>query len=69
MLCVGIERVAMGIRLNLEYDRDFFEKDEREWRTFVWHENKCGWTKLNEADSECHAELREDSVVLFTFFN
>ena len=53
----------MGIRLNLEYDRDFFEKDEREWKNFAWYENKCGYTKLKEADTECKPELETGMTV------
>ncbi len=53
----------MSIRLNLEYDREFFEKDEREWKTFVWYENKCGYTKLNDNDTECHPQLQDGVVV------
>ena len=49
----------------MEYDREFFEKDEREWKTFVWYENKCGCTKLKEADPESTAELQDKCAVRF----
>ena len=56
----------MSIRLNLEYDTEFFEKDEREWKTFIWYANKCGYSKLNDNDEECHSQLQNDCVVKFS---
>lgn len=58
------DRVAMNIRLNLEYDREFFEKDESDWKTYVWYENKCGFTKLRDNDPESKPELMPGQVVL-----
>jgi cancer susceptibility candidate protein 1 len=57
------ERVAIGIRLNLEYDKEFFEKDESEWKTFVWYEDKCGMTKLKDTDPDSKPELANGQVV------
>ncbi len=53
----------MSVRLNLEYDREFFEKDEREWKTFVWYDSKCGYSVLNDSVTECKDELHEGAVV------
>lgn len=54
----------MSIRLNLEYDREFFEKDEREWKTFIWYDNKCGYSALSDTATECKGELRDGMVVI-----
>jgi hypothetical protein len=53
----------MSVRLNLEYDRQFFEEHEKEWKTFVWYKNKCGYTKLKDSDAECNPQLEEGAVV------
>lgn len=55
----------MSVRLNLEYDREFFENDEKEWKTFVWHRNKCGYTKLSDSAAECNSQLQEGAVVSY----
>ena len=60
-----LEQVAMSIRLNLEHDRKFFEKDEREWKTFVWYYNKCGYTKLSDKDNVSNPQLQDGCVVIF----
>ena len=59
----------MSVRLNLEYDREFFEKDEREWKTFVWYENKCGYTKLSDTAPECNPQLNDGAAVLYGYAN
>lgn len=59
------DRIAISIRLNLEYDKDFFEKDESEWKTFVWYHNKCGMTKLKDNDPESKPELLAGQVVIY----
>ena len=59
----SVERVAAGARVNLEYDREFFEKDEKEWRVFAWYENRCGYTKLKDADPDSKPELQGDGIV------
>ena len=42
------ENVCVKMRENLEYDREFFEDHEPDWRYMMWWPNKCAYVKCTD---------------------
>ena len=51
------------MRENLEFDREFLEDFEPDWRYMSWWQNKVGFVKgAKEIDGSCKSELCNDQV-------
>lgn len=51
------------MRENLEFDAEFLEDFEPDWRYMSWHANKVGFIKgAREIDGTCQADLAEGQV-------
>lgn len=46
------ENIVVKIRENLEFDRDFFEDHEPDWKYFMWWSNKCAFVRTSEATDD-----------------
>ena len=44
------ENIVVKVRENLEYDREFFEDYEPDWRYIMWWANKCSFVDCNDLD-------------------
>jgi len=45
------------VRENLEFDREFFEDHEPDWRYTMWWPNKCAFVKCSDLAEECDTSL------------
>lgn len=46
------ENIIVKIRENLEYDREFFEDYEPDWRYIMWWANKCSFTDCTDLEED-----------------
>lgn len=46
------DNVVVKIRENLEYDREFFEDYEPDWRYMMWWANKCSFVNCSDLDED-----------------
>lgn len=46
------DNVVVKIRENLEFDREFFEDHEPDWRYVNWWPNKCAFVRCCDLDEE-----------------
>ena len=56
---VGEDNIVVKIRENLEWDREFFEDYEPDWRYVMWWPNKVAYVKVSDEAEECDANLRD----------
>lgn len=55
--------MLIRLRENLEYDREFLEDYEPDWRYVAWWGNKCAFQKgCKDTDTKCNAQLAEGQV-------
>lgn len=40
---IDVENIIIKIRENLEFDREFFEDHEPDWKYAMWWPNKCAF--------------------------
>lgn len=56
-------QVLIRLRENLEYDREFLEDYEPDWRYVSWWGNKCAFQKgCKDTDAKCNAHLSDGQV-------
>jgi len=46
------DNIIVKIRENLEYDREFFEDYEPDWRYIMWWKNKCSFADCTDLDED-----------------
>ena len=50
----------LRIRENLEFDKEFLEDDENDWRQVVWWANKCSFVNgCKDTDAKCNVQIAE----------
>ncbi len=54
---IDTENILLKFRENLEYDREFFEDHEPDWRYMQWWSNKCAYSKCTDELEEPKTEL------------
>ena len=60
---IGPDQVLLKLRENLEFDRDYLEDYEPDWRYVSWWNNKCAFQKgIKDTDTKCDAKLAEGQV-------
>lgn len=52
------DNVVIKIRENLEYDREFFEDYEPDWRYIMWWGNKCSFVDCTDAETDFEKPVR-----------
>jgi len=53
----------LRLRENLEYDRDYLEDYEPDWKYVSWWNNKCAFQQgCKDTDKKCEAALAEGQV-------
>ena len=53
----------LRLRENLEFDEEFLEDYEPDWRYMAWWPNKCAFQAgCKDTDEQCKAELTEGHV-------
>ena len=51
------QNVVVKMRENLEYDREFFEDHEPDWRYMMWWPNKCAFVRCSDDAETCDLRL------------
>ena len=44
------DNIVLKVRENLEFDREFFEDHEPDWRYLMWWPNKCSFVRCSDLD-------------------
>ncbi len=52
------------IRENLEYDEEFAEDQEKDWKSICWWPNKCAVIKARESHESLNENFLSDTVVI-----
>ena len=66
---VDPENITIKIRENLEFDREFFEDHEPDWRYLMFWPNKVSFTRLRDTDVEtpdCRIAVGQETHCLLT---
>jgi len=53
------DKILVRIRENLEYDQDFAEDQEKDWKSVCWWPNKCAVIKSRDSLNNCNEALLE----------
>ena len=57
---VPTDQIVLRIRENLEFDREFLEDHEPDWRQISWWNNKCAFVSgCKDTDTECKVQIAE----------
>ena len=56
------QNIIVKQRENLEYDREFFEDHEPDWRYIMWWPNKCAYVRTSDALEELDSRLAQEQV-------
>ena len=60
---INSSQVLIRLRENLEYDREFLEDYEPDWRYVSWWGNKCAFQKgCKDTDAKCNAHLADGQI-------
>jgi cancer susceptibility candidate protein 1 len=60
---IGPDQIVLRLRENLEFDEEFLEDYEPDWRYMAWWPNKCAFQAgCKDTDEQCKAELPEGHV-------
>jgi cancer susceptibility candidate protein 1 len=60
---IGADKVLLRLRENLEYDREFLEDYEPDWRYVAWWPDKCAFQSgVKDTDAKCNAKLPEGQL-------
>lgn len=60
---IGSQQVLLRMRENLEFDREFLEDFEPDWRYMGWWNNKVSFIKgVKDTDGSCNAALADGQV-------
>jgi cancer susceptibility candidate protein 1 len=51
------ENIVIKVRENLEFDREFFEDHEPDWKYVTYWHNKCAFVKASDASEHCDLSL------------
>jgi len=60
---IGHSQILLKMRENIEYDREFLEDTEPDWKYVTWYNNKVQLVKkARDIDSTCQATLADGSL-------
>ena len=59
----SLDKVMVRIRENLEYDEEFAEDQEKDWKSIVWWPNKCAAIKARESSETLNESFVNGTVV------
>lgn len=51
------ENIVIKVRDNLEFDREFFEDHEPDWRYLMYWSNKCAFTNVSDVSETLDSSL------------
>jgi cancer susceptibility candidate protein 1 len=54
---IETDNVVVKIRENLEFDREFYEDHEPDWRYMMWWPNKCAFVRCNDEHEACDTRI------------
>jgi cancer susceptibility candidate protein 1 len=47
---IEADNIVIKVRENLEFDREFFEDHEPDWKYFMYWPNKCAFVRCSDLD-------------------
>lgn len=59
---INSEKIIVRLRENPEFDEDFAEDQEKDWKTFVWWKNKVGSIKMRDSYENLNENLLEGTL-------
>lgn len=59
---INSEKIMVRMRENPEFDEDFAEDQEKDWRTLVWWKNKVGCIRMRDSYENLNEGLIEGSL-------
>jgi cancer susceptibility candidate protein 1 len=54
---IDSDNIVIKIRENLEFDREFFEDHEPDWKYVMWWPNKVGFVRCSDDADQCDLRL------------
>jgi cancer susceptibility candidate protein 1 len=54
---ISDENIVVKIRENLEYDREYFEDHEPDWKYVMWWPNKCAFVRTSDDAEEADTRI------------
>ena len=59
---INSEKVMVRLRENPEFDEDFAEDQEKDWKSYVWWKNKVGCVKMRDSYENLNEGLLEGTL-------
>lgn len=54
--------IIIKVRENLEFDREFYEDFDIDWRYLMWHPNKVSFVSASDDATKCDVSIPEGKV-------
>jgi cancer susceptibility candidate protein 1 len=67
-MAISSDRVLVRIKENLEFDLEFAEDQEKDWKSVVFWDNKCACIKAKDSAETLNDHFLEDTEVIFFSF-
>eukprot|EP00347_Sterkiella_histriomuscorum_P021634 403333299 len=55
---VNTDNIVLKIRDNLEFDREFYEDHEPDWKYMMWWTDKCAFVNVSDASEQCDTSIK-----------
>ena len=55
---IDAENIVLKIRDNLEYDREFYEDHEPDWKYCMWWPNKVAFVNVSDGQDHCENTIK-----------
>lgn len=62
-MAISSDRVLVRIRENLEFDLEFAEDQEKDWKSVVFWDNKCACIKARDSADTLNDNFLDDTEV------
>ncbi|KAL4485735.1 hypothetical protein ABPG72_010997 [Tetrahymena utriculariae] len=59
---INKDKILVRIKENLEYDEEFLENQEKDWKTICFQPGKCSIIKSRDSQATCNENLLEETV-------
>lgn len=56
---VDNDNIVLKIRENLEYDREFYEDHEPDWKYVMWWSEKCAFVRCSDDAEQCDTRIAD----------
>jgi len=68
-MALSQDKILVRMRENLEFDEEFAEDQEKDWKSIVFGPNKCSCIKARDSSETLDENMLDGTEVWFSFEN